>query len=658
MNHIIKYTTYIILALSLVLTLGSCNKYLDRQPLSDVTPGVFFKNEADLAAYTISQYAFPSHGGWHPGTFSNDNHTDNQASGSYHERWAPGEYRVPQSGGSWDFNAIRNANYFLETVVPKWKNGEISGSATAIEHYIGEGYFLRAYQYFNKIQALGDFPILKTTLPDEQDVLTEASRRRPRNEVARFVLSDLDSAILLLQHAAPQGGKNRITKNAALLFKSRVALYEATWLMYHKGTARVPGGPGWPGAGKIQGFQIDIDQEIDFFLSQAMESSAQVAEAVPLVENTKDDGYNSSGNPYAKMFADTDLESYPEVLLWRAYSIDEGITHNVNHYINGSGGNTGYTRGFVDNFLMANGLPIYAPGSGYQGYDYLADVKKGRDNRLQLFMKAPGELRLTDQTTKYGDPILTAYPDIVGLPETRDVTGYSVKKGFSYLSSQYDGNTGTIGSIVFRAVEAYLNYIEASYLKNGFLDAKADRYWRAIRKRAGVNQDYQVSINATVMEQEAKNDFAAYSSGALLRDKTLYNIRRERRTEFMAEGMRFADLKRWRALDQLETHPYIIEGFKLFGPMEAWYDKLVEQGTPGKTPNVSSSKEREYLRSYRIILNSSNFVKDGYHWTGAHYLEPIAIEHFVITAQNPGDVTSSVIYQNPGWPIQANAGAD
>ncbi len=219
-------------------------------------------------------------------------------------------------------------------------------------------------------------------------------------------------------------------------------------------------------------------------------------------------------------------------------------------------------------------------------------------------------------------------------------------------------NVGTTGSIIFRAVEAYLNYIEASYLKNGGIDAKADKYWRQIRERAGINPDYNVTINATDITQEAQNDFAAYSHGVLLSDKTLYNIRRERRCELMAEGMRYFDLKRWRALDQLESQPYIIEGFKLFGPMKNWYNgQLVEAGTPGKTANVSSSSESMYLRPYRINLSASNLVKDGYKWTAAHYLEPIAIQHFLITATDPSDLTTSVIYQNPGWPLVANSGA-
>lgn len=86
-------------------------------------------------------------------------------------------------------------NYFLGNIVPKWKTKELTGNSVNVEHYIGEGYFLRAYEYFNKLQVFGVFPILKRTLSDQREALIEASKKRPRNEVARFILADLDSAI-------------------------------------------------------------------------------------------------------------------------------------------------------------------------------------------------------------------------------------------------------------------------------------------------------------------------------------------------------------------------------------------------------------------------------------------------------------------------------
>lgn len=659
-KHIIKLSGLAV-ASAFVLLTASCEKYLDRAPLSSISPNDYLNTEADLAAYTITRYNFPSHGGWGLGTFANDNHTDNQANSGYATRWVPGEWRVPASGGDWSFTQIREINYFLETVVPKWKAESITGNRTNVDHYVGEGYFLRAYEYFNKVQAVGDFPILRNTLRDVHEELTAVSVRQPRNEVARFILSDLDSAITLLSENPPSG-KNRISKQAALLFKSRVALHEGSWLKYHQGTPFVPGGPGWPGAVSHPGFSLNLDAEIDFFLTQAMDAAAQVADAVPLVQNTFDDGYDSSDNSYFNMFSDVNMSGYGEVLFWRSYSLPLGIIHNVNHYMNRNGGNSGYTRGLVESFTMANGLPIYAAGSGYQGDDYIADVKQDRDNRLQLFMKAPGELSYGDRTGAGGVALEEGYPDIIGLNETRYVTGYALKKGMSYTFLQSEGSSGTTGSIIFRAAEAYLNYIEAAYLKNGSLDATATRLWQQLRERAGVNSDFMVTVNNTDLQQEAQRDFAAYSAGQLLSDPILFNIRRERRLELVAEGMRYADLKRWRALDQLAQNPYIIEGMKVWGPMQEWYDdedgesRLIQPNTPGRTPNVSAASEGPYLRPYRINVSAGNLVLDGYRWTAAHYLNPIAANHFTITSET-GDPASSTIYQNPGWPLVANVGA-
>ena len=97
--------------------------------------------------------------------------------------------------------------------------------------------------------------------------------------------------------------------------------------------------------------------------------------------------------------------------------------------------------------------------------------------------------------------------------------------------------------------------MEACYEKTGSLDAKAQKYWKALRTRAGVDDDYAKTIAATDLSKE--NDLAVYS-GSKMVDVTLYNIRRERRCEFIGEGMRWDDLKRWRSWDQLLTKPYII----------------------------------------------------------------------------------------------------
>lgn len=662
-QSILKYTC---LSAGVLLT-TSCNDFLDREPLDKVTPGQFFTTEADLASYSIKMYNFPAHSGFGLGTIlRGDDNTDNQATtNASYERWVLGEKRVKQSydkdsDDPWNFSNIRNANYFFEQVIPNWKNGKIQGASKNIEQYIGEVYFLRAYEYFNKLKTFGDFPIIKNTLPDQANILTEASKRKPRNEVARFILADLDSSIILMSND-PIGKKNRLTRNAALLFKSRVALFEATWLKYHQGTARVPGGPEWPGASKDynQGFSIDLNSEINFFLTEAMKAAQEVADASPLTQNTgvvNPNGKFNGWNPYFDMFNANNMEDFNEVIFWKSYSSTHNVNHAVSTYILAGGGNSGFTKNMVDGFLMANGLPIYAANSGYEGDETIEKIKESRDNRLQLFMIAPSDLRTADpKATKQEFGI----PSILEQPENRAVTGYCTRKCLTYDPAQpLTGVAQTYGCIVFRAAEAYLNYIEASYEKNGSLDGKAIEYWKALRKRAGINEDFNATIAATDLSKES--DWAKFSGTSLV-DPTLFNIRRERRNEFMSEGFRYNDLIRWRALDMVKN--YQIEGFNLWGSSyadEYVDDKgislLIEEGASDKQGNVSSHKNSKYIRPNQII-KINNKLYDGYNWSTANYLEPISIKHFLITASNPSDLTTSPIYQNPQWSLEANTPA-
>ena len=665
----------ILLALGVIslVIFNSCKKnFLNEQPLSSIAPENYLNDESQLSAYAINQYSwmngstenslFPEHTQWTYGTFGIDGNTDNQTSSGYDNRFVPGQWKVGQTGGDWSFDRIYNANYFFKAVLPKLRSNAITGNATNIKHYIGEMYAIRAYIYYTKLLALGDFPIIKTTFPDQKAPLVAASKRAPQNEVARFIISDLDSAALLMQTVAPDGNRNRLSKNCALLLKSRVALYEATWLKYFKGTALVPNGTGWPGKAKDYNANYafpggSIDTEIDYFFTQAMASAKIVADATPLVANNKilQQSTSDAVNPYFSMFSDVDLKPYGEVLLWRRYDKSLGVTHNVPVYAQLGNDGVGVTKGMVDGFLMANGLPIYAPGSGYAGDDSITLVRKNRDGRLWLFLKEPKQLNVLYPSAlgDHATPV-EPYPLILNSSvEQKYTTGYALRKGLNYDAQQCGNGGGFTGAVIFRGVEAYLNYIEACYEKTGAIDATADAYWKAIRTRAGVDPNYLATIAATDMTQEAKGDWGVYSAGVFV-DKTLYNIRRERRCELMAEGLRQMDLRRWRAMDQMITTAYHVEGFKLWGPMKKWYSTGSLTYGIGDASTVSSPLLSNYLRPYEKTTTSLAY--NGFKWTMAHYLNPIAVQHFLISADASGDVATSPIYQNPGWPITPNVG--
>lgn len=634
--------------------MSSCNDFLDREPQDQVTPEKYFGDAAALAAYSINLYNFNSvsPGVYGIATWGQDNATDNQAAKNGSVRWDPGQWHVGDSN-PWDFTQIRRCNYFFDHVLPRYEAGTIQGAQEQVKHYIGEMYVLRAYAYFQKLQSIGDCPIITKALPDEESVLIENSKREPRNKVARFILDDLSKAADLLGEVPPASQKTRISKKVAQLLRARVALYEGTFEKYHKGTAFVPGGAGWGGnAADVQGF--NIDNEINYFLDEAMASSKLVGDALvnSLAQNTQTaEGMNAglaSTNPYYTMFCDVNMEPYAEVLMWRQYNLDKGVTHNIQMQLERNGGGTGWTRGLVNSFLMSNGLPIYAAASGYnpaweaQGIDA---TLQDRDSRIRIFTKGDHSV---DYYTASGTPVNYEIDWLLkGDAETRATTGYAIKKGKHYSADmQLNHHKGVSGSVIFRAAEALLIYMEASYERNGSIDATAESYWKALRRRAGVSEDFAATIAATDMAEEAKGDWGAYSHRNLV-NTTLYNIRRERRNELIGEGMRWADLQRWRACDQVDG--YQVEGMRYWGSVyETQFASTCVVDETGEKGNMSPRSKSDYVRPYQINAVNNRYY-NGYKFTPAHYLSPLPQSVFRKTATNKSDLSTSVVYQNPGW---------
>ncbi|MFI3261485.1 MAG: RagB/SusD family nutrient uptake outer membrane protein [Rikenellaceae bacterium] len=669
-----KAKKFINIALLLsVVTFSSCNAFLDREPLDDIPPEQFFNTDSEVQSYVVSRYTdvFSTFGGYNITKLRADDHTDNQASSTAsNANWATGYWQVPQSGSGWVFTVPRKINYFLAQVESKFEAGQISGDQTNISHSIGEAYFIRAYENFEKLVKFGDFPIITEVMVDELESLIEYSKRAPRNMFARFIISDLEKAISMMTDT-PNGGTNRITRKTALLFKSRVALFEGTWLKYHKGTARVPGTEDWPGKDKDynKDFTIDIDAEIEYFLAEAMKASKEVAENVTLTVNSgktnPDYQLDNSGfqvsevsgvdwNPYFEMFSDVDMNDYSEVLFWRAYNgtMSASSLHSVSSYLY-KGGSTGLTRSSIDTYLMANGLPHYHALSGYKGDNTLEDVQQGRDPRLPLFMSIPTDVARFENPDGIKFTLFGA-PTILSAEGSKMTTGYNSRKFYTYDIDQIGKGNGlinTYGCLLFRAVEAHLNYMEACYELNGSLDADALEYWTMIRERAGVDPDVQMTVDATDLTKE--NDWAVYSSGKMI-DPYLYNIRRERRIELMQEGYRWNDLKRWASLETVKD--YIVEGFNLWGDNAALYDvdgktTLIYEGQSG-VANVSPKENSTYLRPYQIVSNNNN-VYNGYNWHVANYLSPLPFEEIQLVSTDYSDLSTSVLYQNPGWPYEA-----
>lgn len=630
-----KKFKYIFGAFLLAGSVASCN-FLDREPMDFGDENAYYKTVDDLELAVNDFYQIlPKMEYLWGGPYEDDNTSDNQCGNWPNNMFYPGDKKtVQQANSEWKFVNLRGINFFINKTKEQMDAGAITGTKEFIDHYWGEGFFFRAYEHFRLLRNYGDAPILEVMLPDDEATLAQASKRRPRNEVARFIIEDLKRAEELMMENAPAEG--RLSKDAARLLRARVALYEATWEKYHANTAFVPGNPKWVGASMYPDFQFkagDAQKEIEYFLDQAIEAADLVASHRAL-----DDDYIAMFNRL------TPFSSNDEVILARYYQMGI-LSHSASNYLGRTGGGTGFTRALVNTFLMKNGLPIYADGSNYGGDTYMLDEMKDRDERLVNSVKIAGSDIETVQGpdgTLVNDTIYYYRPQLTLSGNEASPTGYELKKWVSYEQGQQESGQGTSATPILRAAEAYLIYLEAYYERHGNLGGNCDRYWTELRRRAGVDTDYNKTIAATDLSKE--NDLAVCSKGIEV-DKILYNIRRERRCELLGEGMRLDDLKRWRALDNMKD--YQVEGMNLWDEMYKMYDNGALNGV------VSPSGVSNYIRP--LQKTSTSVAYNGYNFPKPHYLEPIPISEFLLTVDGSGN---STLYQNPGWPTKSDGIAD
>jgi hypothetical protein len=104
----------------------------------------------------------------------------------------------------------------------------------------------------------------------------------------------------------------------------------------------------------------------------------------------------------------------------------------------------------------------------------------------------------------------------------------------------------------------------------------------------------------------------------------------------------------------------------MYGPMYEWFKTSkfkIQQSDPNNN-NVSDPDDVEggfngdpSYYSLQRVSSKNEWYASGYSWHMAHYLSPIAENHFIETATDSGDLTTSVIYQNPYWDTTHDTGA-
>lgn len=575
----IRYITFLLLA---AFAVSCSDDILDKLPEDEISPEQYWKTSNDLELFLNQFYtSFPSHGGWSGGIFEIDNNSDNLADVSINTRFVGSNTTAPTSDNNWDnnYSNIRNVNYYLEN------SGTAEGAADAIEAYNGEAYFFRAMYYFNLLQRFGGVPYIDKVLNTDSPELM--SFRMPRNELATKIVEDLDRAIARLK---PQASTEafRVHRGMALALKSNVALYEGTWEKYHQGTT----------------FAAPTNESAKF-----LQWAADAAET--LINEGNYSLYNTGeANTYWDLFNKVDYSGVSEVMFWRKYDVNEGVFHQVAHYIPQNGAGTGVTKSLVDSYLSIDGQPIaVSPLYDSSRESSLSDIIVDRDPRLAQTIGTPGDLI----TARSGNPdIFFEYPSFRDNTETVSTTGYQIYKGGSTDETQRtDSYTG---AIIFRYAEILLNFAEAKAELGTLTQGDLEKSINLLRARVGMP-----SLTLTPIADPNKA-FPAVSD-------LINEVRRERRVELALEGKRFDDLMRWKA-DHLiigKRH----QGFKIIGSdMETEFEDLI-----GSSILVNPEG---YIDPY------INAVPAGFGFNpNRDYLSAIPSEQIVLTG---GAVT-----QNPGW---------
>ena len=212
-----KKILFSIVALSLVLSSGCNDDFLDRYPETNVTEANFFKTSSDLELYSNQfyryfesiRYDYPSDNICTPTT--NDELFQVMSGGI-----------LPSNATQWNWTDIRNVNFMIA------RSGNVSGEETA--HFVGLARMVRAYlYYYDKVLRYSNVPWYSRDLQTtDEDLLYKT--QDSRSLVVDSVMADLNFAVVNMKSNTD---RTLFSKEVALALLARIALSEASWRKYH-----------------------------------------------------------------------------------------------------------------------------------------------------------------------------------------------------------------------------------------------------------------------------------------------------------------------------------------------------------------------------------------------------------------------------------------
>ena len=498
-----------------ILPFSSCSVFLDREPITKPEAGNFLTGAIQVENYINGLYmTLPSFSKFGLGVRSEEKNSDNIIAEKYDAR-LHGQNNQFSGASDWQtgYQNLRKVNYFFHNYkVPEAQENEDVLSLK------GEAYFLRAYWHFDLLKKFGSIPVMDAFWDENATIAGLQIPAKTRNEVARFILSDLVEAKNLLHSRGKYSGI-RINKEAAMVLAMNVALYEGTWEKYHSS---------------------------DDFASSTNESNYFLGEVINWGNELFGCGidlYKTGQNPgdaFAALFNSKDLSGMGEVLLWRKYSSDEGVFHDVNGNLKAgvvdSEGAAGITQSLVDNYLNADGTFIDPTNEKFKDFK---ETFEGRDPRLiQTVMNEGAKFASATTATpmhleEYTDEKKNTIspPKLAGDGNTRSLTGYHIRLG---IDTTFVSGNGETALPIIRYAEGLLAYAEAAAELEMWSDDIANKTLKALRERAGV-------------KYLAPAKDANFTDFGYTLTPVLQEIRRERRSELALQGFRLDDLMRWKA---------------------------------------------------------------------------------------------------------------
>ena len=574
-----KHILYIACAGLMAMTACKKDSFLNRAPLSNISPQTFFTNETDFQLYCNQYYKNLPVQTLLRGDFTSDDKANQTLStllaGTYTipnaasatdlpgtGAFSAGATTISGTGTNWNFAMIRSCNFFLANY------GKAALSDSIKNEYVGETLFFRANEFWKKVKAFGDVPYINVYITDTSKSYLYGPRM-PHAQVMDSVLSDLTFAVNHLPVVPSQTG--RITKYAALALMARVCLWEATYRKYNNG--------GDPTA---------------YF-------AGAVSAAEQLMGSGKFSIYNT-GHPksdYYNLFIQTDLSTNTEAIL-PFIDLANILTNDIDRQLSQNG--DGYSKDFARSFLCTDGLP-YSLSPLYKGDNTPDSEAMNRDPRYAQEIATRGFNLLNGDT--------------IGLPRvgtTNTSTGYQCIKGRSSSSAAYNAGQSTQNFFVFRYAETLLIEAEAKAELGQCTQTILDNTINKLRDRAGMPHMIIASL--------VKDPKSIFPALPVLLDE----IRRERRVELASENFRWDDLKRWNA-GPLISNPETILGMKLTPALKAQYLAI-----DPKSPVVNLVVDaNNYIRVYPSYTSRV--------WDPKLYLYPIPTQELTLNPgykQNPG----------------------